>query len=521
MGALPPEPGSPPGDPYRELFEHSPDAILIIEGGRFVDCNEATARMLRFSSRDELLRRFQSDQAEPLSVHPAEFSPPSQPDGQDSHVKAEEMMRIAFEQGHHRFEWDHMRADGEVFPVEVQLVAFSRGDKRLLHVVWREITERKKLEAELRQAQKLEAIGKLAGGLAHDFNNLLLVIQGHASLLREEASDQPLISDHVSEIEKASMKAATLTQQMLAFSRRQVLRMRTLDLAELVRSMASLLSPLIGEHIQFHTELPSDPAPVRAAASQLEQVIVNLITNARDAMPSGGELWVRVSMGRADFEGGAGDAVVLTVQDSGIGMPPQVAEKAFDPFFTTKEQGQGTGLGLATVHGIVRQSGGVVELQSTLGTGTAVRVCLPRSDEPIERAAEPATPQPRPATGQSLLLVEDEAGVRELLERVLTEAGYEVHTARDGQQALDLVLGHADEFDLLLTDVVMPRVRGDELARRVAAAHPKLRILLMSGYIRDAPVDMEALAREFPLIEKPFRPADLLTKLRETLRPSS
>ncbi len=506
-------------DLYHDFFERSPDAILIIEGESFVDCNEATARMLRFENREDLIRRFHAEGEDRLEAHPAQFSPPRQPDGQDSFQKANEMIRLAFERGSHTFEWDHLRADGEIFPVEVQLLAINRGELRLLQVVWREIGARKKLEAELRQAQKLEAIGKLTGGIAHDFNNLLLIIQGHSAMLGEEAGDHPVLQSHIAEIERAAVKATSLTQQMLAFSRLQVLRARTLDLVELVEGMLSLLKPLVGEHIEFHTDFSPTPVPVKADPSQLEQVLVNLITNARDAMASGGKLWIRVSSGEARFgEGGrALPAARLSVEDSGCGMPAAVAERAFDPFFTTKELGKGTGLGLATVHGIVHQSGGAIEIKSRIGEGTAIEVTLPLSTEEIEVAeAAPEAAVQHKGSG-TVLLVEDERGVRRLLDQVLTDAGYQVLTANDGEEALELLTKRGGEVDALVTDVVMPRLGGPELANRVRQDFPEVRVLLMSGFIRDSPVDLAAIAREYPLLEKPFRPAQLLEMVQKLL----
>ena len=340
-------------------------------------------------------------------------------------------------------------------------------------------------------------------------------------MLADEIAAHPELRAHVTEIEKAGRRAAALTQQMLAFSRLQVLRTRTLDLGELVDDLLSLLRPLAGDHIEIHAELPAVPVPVKADPSQLEQVLVNLVTNARDAMPHGGRLTIRLDTAEALLGKPGGPplpAARLSVTDSGEGMPAAVAEKAFDPFFTTKEPGQGTGLGLATVHGIVMQSGGTVEIHSEVGRGTEIRVHLPRSQEPIEAPTAPvAAPALRGASG-TVLLVEDEDGVRRLLDQALREAGFTVFTARNGEEGLATLLEHDGAFDALVSDVVMPRLGGPELARRVRADYPTVAILLMSGFIRDSPVDLAAAAAEFPLLEKPFKPSELLAALQEVLQ---
>ena len=333
-------------DPYRELFERSADAILIIEGETFVDCNDAAVEMLRYSSKEEVLQ-----------THPSELSPPFQPDGRPSFEKANEIIAFAFEKGSQRFEWDHLRADGEVFPVEVLLTAVGEADRRTLHVVWRDITERKLLEAKLRQSQKMEAIGKLTGGIAHDFNNLLVVLLGHSDLLAQKLAGRPDELEHVEVIRSAGERAADLVRQLLAFGRKQQLLPTVVDLNELVDSTRKLLDRLIGEDVTLVTRGGERPVPVVADRSQLEQVLLNLAANARDAMPGGGELRLETSVVRVTDRDAARGAAVsageygrILVADSGVGMEPYVAAKAFDPFFTTKEAGRGSGLGLSLIH---------------------------------------------------------------------------------------------------------------------------------------------------------------------------
>jgi len=262
-------------DQYRALFEQSADAILIIDGVRFVDCNQATVDMLRHRDKQEL-----------LETHPSELSPPTQPDGRDSFEKANEMIAIAFERGSHRFEWDHKRADGEVFPVEVLLTPVPDADGTKLHVVWRDITDRKQLESQLRQAHKMEAIGNLAGGIAHDFNNLLVAINGNADLLQDELGDNPDLLDLTRQIRRAGERAAELTHQLLAFSRKQVLKPVVLDFNTVLSDVNKLLDRLIGENIQVVAHPSPTPVVARADSGQIEQVLMNLATNARDAMPA-------------------------------------------------------------------------------------------------------------------------------------------------------------------------------------------------------------------------------------------
>ncbi|MCP3982154.1 MAG: PAS domain S-box protein [bacterium] len=266
-------------DPYRELFERSADAILIIEGDVFIECNAAAVRMLRCGSREEVLR-----------THPSELSPPLQPDGRPSFEKANEMIALAFERGSHRFEWAHRRADGEIFPVEVLLTPVREEKRTVLHVVWRDITERRELEERLRHSQKMEAVGKLAGGIAHDFNNLLVVILGHADLLEQELGQSDELQQHVNAITTASLRAAEMVRQLLAFGRRQALTLRVIDLNELVRELKNMLQRLIGEDLKLVAELTGDDVCVVADRTQLERVLMNIASNARDAMPRGGTL---------------------------------------------------------------------------------------------------------------------------------------------------------------------------------------------------------------------------------------
>ena len=509
---------------YREVFEKAPDAILIMRGDQFIDCNPAAARMLGFQSRSEMLGHVSQDGSRSGPTrHPADFSPARQPDGRLSYEKATENLAIAFERGTHTFEWTHVDAEGMHFEVEVQLTVVERGEKPLIHVVWRDISERKRLEAELRRSQRLEAIGRLAGGIAHDFNNLLVVVAGHAELLSEDirAGRSP-DGHHTEEIGKAVDRAAGLTQQLLSFSRGLPTQTVVTDLGVTLESLADLLQRLIGEHIELKLHRASGPNTVSADPTQLEQIVVNLAANARDAMEGGGK--ASISVGRQTLTEDsvsprhtAGPYVLLKVEDSGEGMSHSQIERAFEPFYTTKSIGKGTGLGLATVHAIAEQSGGWVSIESSLGHGTKIQVWLPFVDEPpVDRS--PTTPTSSEVGGsETILLVEDDAAIRELFEEVLKANGYRVHAAKDGQAGLDLARDSGSRIDLLVTDVIMPRLSGPELASRLSGSWPEIKVLFISGYSGENDVSRIEETKQATLLAKPLSPSALLVKVRDIL----
>jgi PAS domain S-box-containing protein len=496
---------------YRELFERSTDANLIIDGDTFVDCNQATVRMLRYATREELLQ-----------THPSELSPEFQPDGRLSYEKANDMMAIAFAQGSHRFEWNHQRADGEVFPVEVLLTSVPDGARIVLHVAWREITERKRLEEELRHAQKLEAVGKLAGGIAHDFNNILVAIMGYADMLKEAvAGNDELVSD-AKEIIRASEKAATLTSQLLAFSRKQVLRPEVIDLDQLVNNLTGMIRRLIGEDIEMVMDSAGVVLPVKVDPGQIEQVILNVVANARDAMADGGTLTIRttrgVRQGSRCVDLPSGRYVSLKFTDTGLGMDSEVIARAFEPFFTTKEQGRGTGLGLSSVYGIVKQSGGDVRIVSHEGRGTTLEILLPESEELL--TGDDRTDEQHVAgsgAGEKILLVEDDAAAGRLITKTLENDGYNVVVAHNGEQALALARQNSWSFDLILTDVIMPVMNGPELVAALRKDMPDLSALFMSGYTDDVLERQGFSINDVDLIRKPFSPTRLLSRVQAFL----
>ena len=383
--------------------------------------------------------------------------------------------------------------------------------------------EKHQLEEKLRQSQKMEAIGKLAGGIAHDFNNLLTAVRGHAELLLEGNAIDGEVREGLEEIAKAADRAASLTRQLLAFSRRQVLQPRIVDVNRVVIDMEKMLARLIGEHITLLTALDPTIAKIKADPSQIEQVILNLTVNARDAMPQGGSLTIQTS--EADLTEAdrvrhsyivPGRYVRIMVRDNGVGMPRETLERAFEPFFTTKEPGKGTGLGLSTVYGVVKQSEGYIWAESQPAGGTEFRIYLPAvAESPEEPAAPPViVAKPQQAT---VLVVEDESAVRSLIRRILEKRGYAVLTAENGKQALEVVGNHAGPLDLVITDVVMPNMGGRELSLHLAHIRPELRILYMSGYTEDDVVRHGVIEQMVSFLAKPFTSDDLLEKVRAML----
>ncbi len=390
-----------------------------------------------------------------------------------------------------------------------------------------DVTARRQLEERLRQSQRLESVGQLAGGIAHDFNNVLTAIVGYAELIRASSAAHDPVQGHAGGVLRAAERAAALTRQLLAYSRRQVLSPQVLELGSVVQQLGEMLRRLIGEHIQLRIDTDPRGSWSLVDRSQLEQVIVNLVVNARDAMPDGGDLLITIaSVGEATVAAGGGGQlrdgphIRLQVADTGVGMDEAVRTRAFDPFFTTKDRGKGTGLGLSTVYGIVQQSGGDVYLDSRPGQGTTVTVCLPQVAPAA--APEPAPPAPTlaPATA-TILVAEDEAAVRELAAEFLARAGFTVLPAVDGQDALDLAAHHGGAIDVLVTDVVMPRLGGRELAHRLLADHPRTRVLFISGYTDDAG-DLRGLAPAgCDFLQKPFGPESLVARVRALLGASA
>jgi len=383
---------------------------------------------------------------------------------------------------------------------------------------------RRELEEQLRQSQKMEMIGQLAGGIAHDFNNMLTVIEGYSEMLRSSLPPGSLESSAIEEIQQATERAAALTGQLLAFSRKQIMQPRILDLNVVVGGMDRMLRRLIGEQIELATVLSPGPCRVTADQGQLEQVLLNLAINARDAMPSGGRLTIKTATVELDAEAvhphpdaHPGPYVLLSVSDTGHGMDTATQARIFEPFFTTKEPGKGTGLGLSTVHGIVGQSGGFIAVDSAPGRGTMFKVYLLHAGGQAQPAEPPASLAEQPQGSETILLVDDQEEPRMLAQDCLLELGYRVLEARDGAEAVRLSHQHQGPIHLLLTDLVMPGMNGGELARRLAAERPGTKVLYMSGYTDDTIVKLSVLVSEAPFLQKPFTPFSLACKVREVL----
>lgn len=419
------------------------------------------------------------------------------------------------------------RKDGKVITVRLSGRAVQTRNEaaQVLEIIAEDVSEQRVLENQFRQAQKMEAVGRLAGGVAHDFNNLLMVISGYTEVLLERTGATHPLFPKIQAIHQATERATGVTRQLLAFSRKQMLELKVVDINAIVSDMERLLRPLIGEAIQLQTKLANGLGRTRADAGQIEQVIMNLVVNSKDAMPEGGKITIQTA--NVVLEGDElrreysyiqpGAYVMLSVSDSGHGMDKETQARIFEPFFTTKEKGKGTGLGLSTVYGIIKQSGGYVLVQSEPGQGTTFRIYLPK----VEEAAEPAryVPVNKPENGgtETVLLVEDEESVRELVRETLESRGYRVLEAENGEAALRVTEKLSDPVDVLITDVVMPGMSGRELSARLSASCPQTKVLYLSGYTEDAIVHEGVLEPGTAFLQKPFTLQALARKLREVL----
>lgn len=413
---------------------------------------------------------------------------------------------------------------GRSFESLISAEAINFGGKECLLSVILDVSEQMRLEEQLRRAQRMEAVGTLSGGIAHDFNNLLTVIRGYSHILLDALKNDPELRASVERIDEAAGKAASLARQLLAFSRQQVLEPKVFNLNALVVNLENMLRRLIGEDIEIRVVTAPDLGPVRADPNQIEHAVMNLVVNARDAMPEGGKLTLETSNVILDHDYASqhlgakpGPHVMLSVTDTGIGMSAETLRHIFEPFFTTKGQGQGTGLGLSMVYGIVKQSGGSIWAYSEAGKGTTFKVYLPQVEAPFQTASEEDKAPADLAGSETILLVEDDPGVRQLARTVLTSAGYAVLVAENATQACSLAQAYSAPIHLLLTDVVMPGMGGRELAREVAARKPQTRVLYMSGYAVSAIVQHGVLEADTFFLAKPLTPASLLLKVRQVL----
>jgi two-component system, cell cycle sensor histidine kinase and response regulator CckA len=488
---------------YRTILENIGDGVTIIDrAGRYVDANPRASEVTGYP-REEL-----------LLLNTAATYLPEERAGVPTRLG--EIARS----GSASYERSLLRKDGMVITVEVNARALPAGN---LLATLRDVTERKRLEEQLRQAQKMEAVGRLAGGVAHDFNNVLTAIFGYADLMAEELPPGHAGQQDLQEIRKAATRASALTRQLLAFSRQQVLAPVVLSVNDLVDDVDKMLRRLVGEDVDLRVTLAGDAGNVRADPGQLQQVVMNLVVNARDAMPTGGKLLIETANAELTEQYAElhqpvipGQYVMLAVSDTGVGMDGQTKARIFEPFFTTKEKGKGTGLGLSTVYGIVKQSGGYVWVYSEPGHGTTFKVYLPRVDAPAERQVP--TREAVTITGtETILLAEDDEMLRPLAKGLLEKLGYVVLEAENAEQALALAAVHPTPIHLLVADVVMPGASGRELARRLAQSRPDTRVLYVSGYTDDAIVHHGMLEPGLNFLQKPFTPTALARKVREVL----
>ncbi len=495
---------------YRSILENAIFGIYVSSvDGRFLEVNPALVEMLGYESREEL----EAVNLRDLYTHPME---------RQTLVDEHRGARLI---DHVEVEW--RKRDGTLIVVRLNgnTVYDAETGEPAFEVIVEDITEQRALEAQYRQTQRMEAIGRLAGGVAHDFNNLLTVMIGQTRLLMADLPADSYLRESANEVVEAGERASGLTRQLLAFSRKEVARPGLLDLNRVVGDLEKMLVRLIGEDVVLETSLGPELQAVHADSGQMEQVLMNLVVNARDAMPEGGRIRVETANVALDGEAAKshhgldpGEYVCLRVTDSGVGMSPEIRVQVFEPFFTTKPTGVGTGLGLSTVYGIVTQSGGGIAVRSEVGLGSTFEVLLPARAGRARAASTDAAGGVRTGQGQTVLVVEDEAPVRSVVTRILNRVGYRVLAAESGEDALALAREHPGPIDLTITDMVMPGMRGTELARRMADARPDSQILFISGYTDTEQLRLWTDEDPSVFLPKPFTPESLLDRVHERLR---
>jgi len=494
---------------YRRFFEEDLSGNFVTDNsGVIEDCNSSFVRLLGYSNRDNL-----------IGVNINEFF--------DNKEDADLLWERLYEEGSIRlFETAFRSAKGKPLTVLANIIAQVNKDNSIGEVKGYvlDTTERKHLEEQLRQSQKMEAIGRLAGGIAHDFNNLLTVIMGYSNIVLEGMQEDSQWYGDIIGIQNAVKKAVTLTRQLLAFSRHQVLKPEIVDINKLIEDMKKMIRRLITENIDMHAYLDADKTNIKVDPGQLEQVIINLVVNAKDAMPEGGTLIIQTENIQVEkqrpliiSELPPGQYVVMTMRDNGQGMDSTLIEKIFDPFFTTKEKGKGTGLGLSTVYGIVQQSNGYIDVETEKGKGTAFHLYFPLSSEVIAAKKPEKSLMGVDNGNEMILVVEDEDAVRKFITKILYQKGFEVLEAKNGGEAILLCEEHKNDIQLVLSDVVMPFMDGGKLVDRLTQIQPDLKVILMSGYPDGTISEKQPGTQDFIFMQKPFEPETLLNNIRKAL----
>jgi two-component system, cell cycle sensor histidine kinase and response regulator CckA len=495
---------------FRAAFLTSPDSINInrLSDGLYLDVNDGFLQITGYD-REEVLGRSSTE----LGIWA---------DDKDRKRLGIELEKNGFVEN---LEANFRCKDGTIRSCLMSARVIEMDGEPCILFITRDISDRVALEAQLVHAQKMESVGRLAGGVAHDFNNLLTVINGHTDIVISEMDESDPFYSDLKEVRDAGDRAATLTRQLLAFSRKQIVDPQVLSLNDLIVNLSKMLTRVIGEDIELELILRDDLGAVRVDRGQFEQVLVNLAVNARDAMPEGGHLIIEtanVDLGeehrRRNTEAIVGPAVMLTVSDTGEGMTEETKEHLFEPFYTTKPVGQGTGLGLATIYGVVKQAGGSIEVSSEVGAGTSFEISLPRVLEAPTRAKPSGRDLVMMGGAETVFLVEDEEIVRKMVLKVLLRLGYHVFEAANGEQALASMAAMREPIDLLITDVVMPGMNGRQLADQVAELHPETKVLFTSGYTEDIVVHHGVLEEGLSFLGKPYSPQMLASKIREVLK---
>ncbi len=495
---------------YRALFENADDAVLLFSGSAIVDCNPMAEKIFAFS-REDLLRKGSGD-----------LSPKLQPNGFNSRAKLEEMLADTLSGRAQRFEWILQKADGSLFDGEINMSRVEIDGTVLVQAFIRDATERKQLEAQLRHSQKMEAVGSLAGGVAHEFNNILTAIIGYASLVEMRMDREDPSIQNLEQIHSAVDRATLLTKGLLSYGRIQKISPHPVDLNGITQSVAKLLTPIIGEDIEVRTSTSREKLMTNADGSLIDNVLMNLVTNARDAMPDGGVLTIsteKAELGDDFFNihgyGETSNYALLTVSDSGTGMDEPTRLRIFEPFFTTKEVGKGTGLGLSVAYGIVKQHKGFINVLSSQDKGTTVQVYMPLISEDTESLKHASLALARGK--ETVLVAEDDAGVRKLIRKVLTEFGYTVFEAADGEDAARVFAENSDTVELVIFDLILPKKSARDACLEMKMINPDLKVLFTSGYTADVIHKKGVLEDGLPYLAKPIVPTELLARVREIM----